>query len=77
MYDLLILNGKIITGAGNPWFYGDVAVVKDKIVKIGQLSREEAHRVIDAGGNVVSPGFIDGAKCSECISYSQGRDKSG
>ena len=34
MYDVLIKNGKVITGTGNPWLYGDVAIVKDKIVKI-------------------------------------------
>ena len=31
MYDLLIINGRIITGAGNPWFRADVGVVKNKI----------------------------------------------
>ena len=58
MYDILILNGKIISGLGNPWLNGDVAVVKDKIVKIGRLSREEAAKVINARGFFVSPGFI-------------------
>jgi N-acyl-D-amino-acid deacylase len=59
MYDLLILNGKIVSGAGNPWFYGDVAIVKDKIAKIGRLAKEQAKKIIDAKGNIVSPGFID------------------
>ena len=65
MYDILILNGRIISGMGNPWFYGDVAVVKDKIVKVGQLAREEAIRVIDARGCLVTPGFIDGHSHSD------------
>ena len=69
MYDLLILNGKVITGAGNPWFYGDVAVSGDKIARIGQLSKEQAHRVIDAGGCVVSPGFIDAHSHSDLFIF--------
>lgn len=69
MYDILILNGKIISGLGNPWLNGDVAVVKDKIVKIGRLSREEAAKVIDARGCFVSPGFIDGHSHSDLFIF--------
>ena len=65
MYDLLILNGRIISGEGNPWFYSDVAVVKEKIVRIGRLSRERARTVIDARGLFVAPGFIDGHSHSD------------
>ncbi len=65
MYDILILNGKIITGDGNPWFYGDVAVFKDKIVRIGRLGQEQAAKVIDARGCFVCPGFIDGHSHSD------------
>ncbi len=57
-YDLLILNGKIIDGSGNPWFYGDVAVKDGKIVRVGKIEGD-ARRVIDATGLIVSPGFID------------------
>ena len=65
MYDLLILNGRVISGEGNPWFYSDVAVVKEKIVRIGRLSRERARTVIDARGLFVAPGFIDGHSHSD------------
>ena len=34
-YDVLITNGKIVDGAGNPWFYGDIAVRGDSIAAIG------------------------------------------
>ena len=57
-YDLLIKNGRIIDGSGMPGFHGDVAVKDGKIAGIGKLSGDAA-RVIDAGGRVVSPGFID------------------
>jgi N-acyl-D-amino-acid deacylase len=65
MNDILILNGKIISGTGNPWFYGDLAIVNDKIVKIGRLSKGEATKVIDARGCFVAPGFIDGHSHSD------------
>jgi len=65
MYDLIIANGKIIAGSGNPWFWGDLAIVRDKIVKIGQLLGEKAKRVIDANGCFVAPGFIDGHSHSD------------
>ena len=58
-FDIILKNGKIIDGAGNPWFYGDVGIVKDKIVAIGDLSKDKAKKVIDATGLIVAPGFID------------------
>jgi N-acyl-D-amino-acid deacylase len=57
-YDLLIKNGRIIDGSGMPSFYGDVGVKDGRIVEIGKLSGP-ATKTIDAGGLVVSPGFID------------------
>jgi N-acyl-D-amino-acid deacylase len=57
--DILIQNGKIVNGTGNPWFYADVGIVDDTIVAIGALDERAAARVIDAEGLVVSPGFID------------------
>lgn len=60
--DLLITRGKIVDGTGNPWFYGDVAVGGDAIVDMqpaGQIDRATAREVVDAGGMVVCPGFID------------------
>jgi N-acyl-D-amino-acid deacylase len=58
-YDLLILNGKIIDGAGNSWYYGDVAVKEGKIAAIGKFSNITAPKVINANGLIVAPGFID------------------
>ena len=58
-YDVLIRNGRIIDGSGNPWVSGDVAVRGDRIVAIGRFPNAQAKRVIDASGLVVSPGFID------------------
>jgi N-acyl-D-amino-acid deacylase len=69
VYDLLILNGKIVSGKGNPWHWGDLAIVQNKIVKIGQLRKAEATKVIDAKGYIVSPGFIDGHSHSDLFIF--------
>src|SRR5688572_4074193 len=58
-YDILILNGKIIDGNGNSWFYGDVAIKDGRIIKIGRLQAASAQKTIDARGLIVAPGFID------------------
>jgi N-acyl-D-amino-acid deacylase len=58
-YDILIRNGHIVDGSGNPWYAGDVAIRGNRIVKIGNLSGGHAKRVIDAKGMAVAPGFID------------------
>ncbi|RYY54725.1 MAG: D-aminoacylase, partial [Chitinophagaceae bacterium] len=57
--DLLIINGKIIDGTGNNWYYADLAIRDGRILKIGRNLHFRASRTIDAGGLVVSPGFID------------------
>ena len=58
-YDLLIKNGRVMDGTGNPWFPADVAVQNGRIVAIGKLGDAQAARVIDATGKFVTPGFID------------------
>jgi len=58
-YDVIIRNGRIIDGSGNPWVSGDLAIRGDRIAAIGDLAAAHAKRVIDASGMVVSPGFID------------------
>ncbi len=59
IFDILILNGHIIDGTGNPWVEADVGIVDQRIVSIGNLENAQARRIIDASGLVVAPGFID------------------
>jgi N-acyl-D-amino-acid deacylase len=58
-YDLVIRNGRIVDGSGNPWFRGDVAVRDGRIVAVGRVPAGPAKREIDAKGLIVAPGFID------------------
>ena len=58
-YDVVISNGRIFDGTGNPWFYGDVAIVGDSIAALGHLPPHTATLTLDAKGLAISPGFID------------------
>src|SRR5215813_10125733 len=58
-FDLLISNGRIVDGTGNPSFVGNVGVREGRIAAVGLLANRPAARVIDANGLVVAPGFID------------------
>ncbi len=59
-YDLIVRNGRIVDGTGNPWFAGDVAIRGDRIADVSRRSGlGKAKREIDANGLVVAPGFID------------------
>ena len=58
-FDILIINARVVDGAGNPWFRADVGVRGDRIAAVGRLSGRDAVRTIDAGDRVVAPGFVD------------------
>ncbi|HJQ20075.1 MAG TPA: D-aminoacylase [Gemmatimonadaceae bacterium] len=61
-FTTVVTGGRIVDGTGNPWFYGDVGIVGDRIVRVtpaGMLRNAAATRRIDARGLVVAPGVID------------------
>ena len=59
-YDVLIRNGRVVDGSGNPWTYADVGLMGDRVAFVGRAaSGVTAKRTIDATGLVVAPGFID------------------
>jgi N-acyl-D-amino-acid deacylase len=59
MYDLIIKNGTIVDGTGNPWYKADVGIKDGKIAAIARTGLDDGQRVINAAGWVVSPGFCD------------------
>ena len=58
-YDLILKNGLIVDGTGDQAYAGDIAIIGNRIVKIGSLKESQAIETIDASGLVVTPGFID------------------
>lgn len=58
LYDLVIRNGRVLDGAGNPWINVDVAIKDGRFVRIGKIDGK-GKREIDATGRYVSPGWID------------------
>lgn len=58
-YDLLLRNCIVVDGSGSPWYRADVAIQGDTIVRIAPAITDGAARVLDIGGRVAAPGFID------------------
>lgn len=59
MFDLIVRNGTIYDGSGNPSFVSDIGISSDRITEIGDLSSACAKDELDASGLCVMPGFID------------------
>lgn len=57
-YDIIITNGKVVDGSGNPWFNADIGIKDGIIQKIGQIKLKDAE-IIDAKRKVICPGFVD------------------
>lgn len=58
-YDTIIKNGMVYDGNGGQPVKADIAISKDTIAFIGDLSKATAANVVDAGGMAVAPGFIN------------------
>jgi len=58
LYDIVIRNGRVLDGAGNPWIAADVAIRNGRFVRVGRVEGK-GKREIDASGKYVSPGWID------------------
>ena len=72
-FDLVIRNGRIVDGTGNPWSRGDLAIRGDRIIAVGRIPAEApARRTIDASGLVVAPGFVDAHSHSDWVLFEDG-----
>jgi len=58
-FDVLIRNGRVMDGSGNPWLKGDIGIRGDRIAAVGRLAGATAPVLIDAADRLVTPGFID------------------
>jgi len=58
-YDLVLANGRILDGCGNPWFWGDLAIHDGRIAEIAPPGTLQGKQRIDIAGRFISPGFID------------------
>jgi N-acyl-D-aspartate/D-glutamate deacylase len=58
-FDIVIRNGRVLDGTGNPWYRADIGISADRIVAMGALGTATAKTVIDAKDRYVTPGFID------------------
>ena len=75
-YDLILRDGKVVDGTGNPWFTGDVAVNGDRIAAIGRSIAGSGKREIDARGLIIAPGFIDMHSHSDFTLFEDGNAES-
>ena len=59
--DLLLLGGRVLDGAGNPWVRRDVGIVADRIAFVGAAAVAAVHArdTVDVTGRLVTPGFWD------------------
>jgi N-acyl-D-amino-acid deacylase len=58
-FDIVISGGTVVDGARAMRFDGDVGIVGDRVVAIGDLSSARRKNTIDASHRIVAPGFID------------------
>jgi len=59
LYDVVIHDGMIVDGTGNPWYRADIGITGGRIQKIGTIPPSAGRKAINASGRAVSPGFID------------------
>ncbi len=72
-YDVLLKNGWIVDGTGNPRYRGDVLVQGSRIAAVGFVPGAQAAETLDVSGLVVAPGFIDMLGQSETALMIDGR----
>ena len=75
-YDIIIRNGLLYDGTGNPPIAGDIAINADTIAAMGDLSGQTGMKIIDADGKAISPGFINMLSWANVSLIEDGRSQS-
>ena len=75
-FDILIVNGTIYDGSGNPGIKADLGIKGDKITAIGDLRDKTSKSTIDASGSAVAPGFINMLSWSTTSLIADGKSQS-
>ena len=57
--DLVLANGRLVDGCGNPWFRGDIGIKEGRIAEIAAAGMLRGQQSIDVGDRFVAPGFVD------------------
>jgi N-acyl-D-amino-acid deacylase len=58
-HDIVLANGKIIDGCGNPWFWGDLGIQSGRVAAVAPAGTLQGQRTLDIAGRFVAPGFVD------------------
>jgi N-acyl-D-amino-acid deacylase len=58
-FDILIRQGRVYDGSGNPWRRADIGIIGDRIVAVGALAGATGKVTVDARDRAVAPGFMD------------------
>jgi N-acyl-D-amino-acid deacylase len=58
-FDVVVEGGRVIDGAGNPWYKADLGVKDGRIARISPTPLKDAGRIVDAAGLIVCPGFVN------------------
>jgi N-acyl-D-amino-acid deacylase len=66
-YDIILRNGRVVDGTGNPARFADIAIEKGRIAAMGNI-KEHASQELDVRGMLLAPGFIDVHTHAEDIS---------
>jgi len=58
-YDVILRGGTIYDGSGDKPYVGDVAILGDRIAKVGELGKTRGKTEVNVKGLAVAPGFIN------------------
>ena len=58
-FDTLIKGGTVVDGLRVPRYRADIGIKDGRIAQVGGIRTSDADRVLDAGGLIVAPGFVD------------------